>query len=118
MTSTQPPAPRILTEEEYDLAYERLADAAYRNGSRLGETAAHGALTETLAAIGVFIPAPDAEAHTCTARYLPHDAAQFDVDILGVWQQCADDPGHDGTEHDSGDLSWSDEHPGALPAVQ
>ncbi|MFD9850547.1 hypothetical protein [Streptomyces parvus] len=118
MTSTQPTAPRILTEEEYELAYERLTRAAYRNGSRLGEAAAHDALTETLAAVGVFIPAPDPEPDTCTARYLPHDADEFGPDILGVWQQCEDDPGHEGDRHESGEVSWPDEYPGALPAAQ
>lgn len=42
MTSyQQQPSPRIRTDEEYELAYERLAAAVYRNGSRLREVAAH-----------------------------------------------------------------------------
>ncbi|MFJ2110781.1 hypothetical protein ACIOEX_02440 [Streptomyces sp. NPDC087850] len=106
---------RILTTEEYDRAYDRLTSAAYRHGSRLGDIAAHDALTETLAAIGVFTPAPDIEPFTCTARFVPNDAEQYEPDMLGVWQQCQDEPGHEGTDHDSGDLSWADDMPGALP---
>ncbi|MEV0012879.1 hypothetical protein [Streptomyces sp. NPDC047973] len=118
MTShQQPPPPRILTEEEYELAYKRLTAAAYRNGSRLGEGAAHDALTETLAAVGVFTPAPEPEPDTCAALYLPHDIAKFGPDTLGIWQQCGEDPGHDG-DHDNGEMGWGDRMPGAVPAAQ
>ncbi|WP_331719465.1 hypothetical protein [Streptomyces sp. NBC_01174] len=118
MTSDQQPSPRILTDEEYELAYKRLRAAVDRNGSQLGETAAHEVLTETLAAVGVFIPAPEPEPDTCAALYLPHDIEEFGPDTLGVWQQCADDPGHDGAAHDNGEVTWRDAMPGAVPAAQ
>ncbi|MBH1934122.1 hypothetical protein I5Q34_07405 [Streptomyces sp. AV19] len=111
MTTT----PRILTDAEYDAAYARLTDAAYRHGSRLGTNAAHDVLTETLAAVGLFAPAPEPDLDTCTAQYLPTDIDLFGPDLLGQWQQCTDEPGH-ADHHDSIDLVWGDDSPGALPA--
>ncbi|MFK0292471.1 hypothetical protein ACIQU6_18610 [Streptomyces sp. NPDC090442] len=58
---------RILTEDEYEQAYSRLASAARRQGSWLGADAAHQALAEALAAIGVAVPTPEPEADTCTS---------------------------------------------------
>ncbi|MEU5547936.1 hypothetical protein AB0G85_37465 [Streptomyces sioyaensis] len=37
-------------------------------------------------------------------------------DMLGVWQQCGDEAGHDGDEHDNGEFTWADGQPGAIPA--
>lgn len=107
---------RILTDDEYERAYSRLRSAAFRHGSELGASAAQDVLTETLAAADVFLPAPAPEPQSCTALYLPHDPEQFGPDMLGVWQQCADETGH-GVDHDSGDMSWSDSMPGAVPAT-
>ncbi|MDX3434408.1 hypothetical protein PV664_37070 [Streptomyces sp. ME01-18a] len=118
MTPGQQSTPRTLTEEEYELAYTRLTAIAHRNGSRLSRGTAHEALAETLAAIGVFTPAPEPEPDTCTALYLPHDTEEFGPDVFGAWQQCGDDPGHDGTDHDSGEVRWNDLLPGAVPAIQ
>lgn len=113
----QLPAPyRLLTDAEYDAAYARLAEAAHRHGRRLTATGIHEALTEALAVLGVFNPVPVPDPDGCTAQYLPHDAEEFGPDLLGHWQQCQEDPGHGTTDHDSGDLSWDDGTPGAVPA--
>ncbi|MGW1839620.1 hypothetical protein [Streptomyces sp. NPDC002067] len=112
------PAPyRVLTDAEYDTAYARLTSAAQRHGSRLTAPAAHDALVATLAAAGVFLPAPEPDPDTCPARFLPYDGEDFGADMHGEWQQCADEPGHDGDSHDSGEIGWSDGAPGALPAT-
>ena len=72
-----------------------------------------------LAAVGVFPPPPGPEeldTQCCTALFLPHDAEELDAFTLGMWQQCGDDPGHDGPAHDSGEFSWADGGPGTVPA--
>ncbi|MFD7539902.1 hypothetical protein [Streptomyces sp. NPDC059819] len=105
----------VKTEAEYEQAYARLTRAAYRHGSGLTTSAAHEALTETLAAIGVFTPTPNQGPATCTVLYLPTEPEELDAGTLGVWQQCADESGRDGDEHDSGIMNWSDHLPGAPP---
>ncbi len=119
LSDAQAPAPavRILTEEEYDAAYDALRGAAYRHGSRLASRAVHEALTESLAVLGVFTPPIDADPEYCTALYLPTDPEAFGADMLGHWQQCADEPGHDGDDHDSGNTSWSDGDPNTIPST-
>ncbi|MGW2793596.1 hypothetical protein ACWC9H_27205 [Streptomyces sp. NPDC001251] len=111
------PAVRILTGDEYRAAFDALRGATHRHGSRLGITAAHEALVETLAALRVFTPPLDPDPDSCTALYLPTDPDEYDADTLGYWQQCADEPGHDGDDHDSGDASWTDNDPHTRPAA-
>ncbi|MFJ8166520.1 hypothetical protein ACIRBY_37150 [Streptomyces sp. NPDC096136] len=110
------PAVRILTKAEYQQAYERMTGSASRSGNRLGR-AAYEVLDETLAAIGVFAPAPHPNPDTCTALYLPTDHEEFDRHVFAQWQQCTDEPGHDGDEHDNGEVNWADGMPGAIPAT-
>jgi hypothetical protein len=60
--------PRALAPGEYERAYERLTAVAVRHGAGLGADAAHDALTEALAAIGVLAPASEREPECRTTR--------------------------------------------------
>lgn len=112
----QLPAPyRVLTDEEYDAAYAAAREAAQGSGQTVPYAVLDEMARAMLAAVGVFTPAPEPEPDACTAMYLPHDAEEFGPDLLGQWQQCADEAGHDG-RHDNGEVSWRDDLPGALPA--
>ncbi|WP_372411540.1 hypothetical protein [Streptomyces luteireticuli] len=59
---------RTLTPDEYERAYDRLTAVAVRNGALLGADAAHQALTEALAAVGVLAPASEPEQESRTVR--------------------------------------------------
>jgi hypothetical protein len=114
--TNQPPAPRILTDDEYERVYRAAVDAAGPHTSSLGRYTLGEIVAATLAAAQVFEPAPEPDPDTCSALYLPHDPEEFGPDALGAWQQCEGQPGHDGTTHDSGEMEWTDAMPGALPA--
>ncbi|MEU5959261.1 hypothetical protein [Streptomyces sp. NPDC047525] len=108
-----PDGMRVLSDAEYDAAFKALR--GHVDYPAVASPA--DALTDTLAAIGVFLPPLDPEPDTCTALYLPHRADQVTADVLGVWQQCADEPGHDPADvHDSGEFEWRDGDMGAVPA--
>ncbi|MFD4021193.1 hypothetical protein [Streptomyces sindenensis] len=91
---------------------DAVRQAARRHGVR-GHVAEEIAY-DALAAAGVFNEPPQPEPDTCTAQYLPHDPDAYEPDMLGVWQQCEDDPGHDG-RHDAGEASWPEGAPGSIP---
>ncbi|MGX1976859.1 hypothetical protein [Streptomyces kronopolitis] len=116
-TLTVPQLPdgmRILSHQEMRAVRDAVHAAARRQGIRghLAEEIAHDAL----AAAGVFNQPPEPEPDECTAMFLPHQREQVTSDMLGVWQQCGDAPGHPDDEHDNGEFTWADRMPGALPA--
>ncbi|WP_125264861.1 hypothetical protein [Streptomyces alboflavus] len=113
-TVTLPEGMRLLSHEQMRAVHDAVREAARRVGvpGHKADEISYSAL----AAAGQFVQPPDPEPDTCTALYLPHQAAAVTADILGVWQQCGDDPGHGGDDHDSGDFGWSDSDTGALPA--
>ncbi|MFE7665605.1 hypothetical protein [Streptomyces celluloflavus] len=113
---TETPTRRILTHDEYDAAYARLKAQARLHGTQLSSNTAHAALTAALAMIDVYGPAPEPEPDTCTALYLPTNTEEDGPDILGVWQQCFFEPGHDDADGHESDCGWSDDMPGAIPA--
>lgn len=71
---------RTLTPDEYERAYDRLAAVAGHHGAGLGADAAHRALAEALAAIGVLAPAPEPDAES---RSVQRRAADTVVWLLG-----------------------------------
>ena len=100
---------RIVTQAEYDTAYDR-ADTAARAA---GVTVPHPALSDmvrgVLAAVGLLTPPPepDTEAGTCTAQF---------PDPEGEWWQCEQEPHGPDEGHDGGDWGWDDSAPNAVPA--
>ncbi|MGW2724907.1 hypothetical protein [Streptomyces sp. NPDC001492] len=114
-TPELPDGMRVLSHREMRAVHDAVRTSARRAGVR-GHLADKIA-DDTLAAVGVFNQPPTPDPGECTAQYLPHDADEFgESGLLGVWQQCADEPGHDGDEHDNGEVTWRDTYPGALPA--
>ncbi|MGW2793594.1 hypothetical protein ACWC9H_27195 [Streptomyces sp. NPDC001251] len=111
------PAPmRVMSAQEARRVHDAVRAAARRR--QVTASAADEVSYDALAAAGVFLaPDPLDDPDLCTARYLPHDPDEFGPDLLGVWQQCADEPGHDGDDHDTGELNWRDGMPGAIPAT-
>ncbi|MFB7636538.1 hypothetical protein ACFC0M_37120 [Streptomyces sp. NPDC056149] len=59
--------PRTLTPHEYEQAYARLTAVALRYGAQFDAHAAHDALTEALAAIGVAAPPPQPTSESSAA---------------------------------------------------
>ncbi|MGW3091728.1 hypothetical protein [Streptomyces sp. NPDC001108] len=117
MTSNQTTSfPRILTDEEYDRAYDALRDNGQRLGYQISHTATAEMVFHVLASVGVFLPAPTPDTDTCTALYLPHDPDEYGAELLGEWQQCEDEPGHEGTFHESGNTGWPEGAAGSVPA--
>ncbi|MGO4747310.1 hypothetical protein AB4212_01465, partial [Streptomyces sp. 2MCAF27] len=130
MTNTEPatvdpivtpvplPAPlRILDADEYGRAVHAAREAGRRDA--VGRTTAAEMTAAALAAVGLFQPPPDAEeldAECCTALCLAWEAEAVDPHFFGEWNQCGDEPGHDGDDHDNGEFSWSDGLPGTVPA--
>lgn len=112
------PAPlRILDDAEYDQAVTAAREAGRRDN--VGTVTAEDMASAALIAVGLF-PPPDTEqldTDCCTAQLLPWESEAVDVNSLGVWQQCGDEPGHDGDDHDNGEFSWSDGQPGTVPAL-
>ncbi|SEF16384.1 hypothetical protein SAMN05428942_7259 [Streptomyces sp. 2112.2] len=115
-TPTLPAPYRIATEDEYDRARQTAALIARRYGNAIGGAGLDHIVAATLAAVGVFEPAPEPEPDTCTALYLPHDPEEFGPDIFGIWQQCGHEPGHDPADGHEYDCGWDDDLPGAIPA--
>ncbi|WP_158713521.1 hypothetical protein [Streptomyces sp. NRRL F-525] len=110
-----PDGMRLLSHEEMRAVGDAVRASARRTGVRghLADEIAYDAL----AAAGVFNQPPEPSPDECTALYLPYDAQEFGADgLLGVWQQCGGEPGHDGDEHDNGEVIWHDGRPGAVPA--
>ncbi|MYV63866.1 hypothetical protein GTW37_36700 [Streptomyces sp. SID4931] len=103
---------RVLTAREMRAVRDAAHAAVRRHGVR-GHVAEEIAY-DALAAAGVFNEPPQPDPDTCTAQFLPHNSDAFEPDVLGVWQQCEDDPGHDG-RHDSGDTNWLDGAFGSIP---
>lgn len=110
-----PEGMRLLTPTERRAVHAAVREAARRHG--VGTVAADEISYDALAAAGVFLPPDAPDPDMCTARYLPHWPEEAAGGMLGVWQQCADEPGHDGTDHDSGEFCWSDGDTGTLPAL-
>ncbi|WP_331718314.1 hypothetical protein [Streptomyces sp. NBC_00134] len=108
-----PDGMRVLSHEEM----RRVHDAVHAVASRHGVFApvADEISYDALAAAGIFIQPHTPEPDECTAMYLPH-TADVTADMRGVWQQCADEVGHDGDDHDSGEFGWRDGDMGAVPA--
>ncbi|MEU1121848.1 MULTISPECIES: hypothetical protein [unclassified Streptomyces] len=113
---TLPDGMRVLTREQMRAVHEAVRDAARRH--RVDGQTADEISFSALAAAGQFLPPPDPESDTCSALHLPHQANEVTADVLGVWQQCADEPGHHGHYHESdgGELGWNDGDLGAVPA--
>lgn len=107
-----PDGMRVLSAEEMRRVHDVVHDVARRH--RVSGPAADAISFDALAAVGVFICAPEPDPGECAALYLPH-TDDVSRGMRGVWQQCADEPGHDG-EHDNGEFTWRDDHPGAVPA--
>ncbi|TLQ38830.1 hypothetical protein [Streptomyces marianii] len=130
MTNTEPatvgpivapvplPAPlRILDADEYGRAIDAAREAGRRDG--VGWKTAEEMAAAALVAAGLFPPPPDAEeleAECCTALSVAWEAEAVDPHSLGEWNQCGDEPGHDGDDHDNGEFAWSDGMPGTVPA--
>ncbi|MEU2740936.1 hypothetical protein ABZ656_37745 [Streptomyces sp. NPDC007095] len=115
-----PPA-RILEDwDEFNAAVHAAKDATHRfhpGPQNLDHGIVEEMVTAALAVAGVFTPPPalaSLDPECCTALCLPYDAEQFDAEMFGVWQQCGEDPGHDG-DHE-GDVGWADGLPGTMPA--
>ncbi|MFF4291016.1 hypothetical protein ACFY0R_37835 [Streptomyces sp. NPDC001633] len=108
-----PDGMRILSHQDMRAVRDAAHAAARRHGVR-GHLAEEIAF-DALAAAGVFNQPPEPEPDTCSAMFLPHQREEFTPDMLGVWQQCADEPGHV-DDHDSGNTNWVDGMPGTLPA--
>ncbi|MFF4709578.1 hypothetical protein [Streptomyces sp. NPDC001297] len=110
------PAPlRILQPDEYD----RAVKAGVRAARSTGRATVQEITDAVLAELGLFSPPiePDElDPECCTAQSLPYDPEECDVYTLGQWQQCGDEPGHDGDNHDNGEFGWSDGQPGTVPA--
>ncbi|MGW1666466.1 hypothetical protein [Streptomyces microflavus] len=107
-----PEGMRVLSATEMRKVHDAARQAAHRHGVR--GHAADEIAYDALAAAGIFNGPSQVDPDTCTAQYLPHDPDAFGPDMLGVWQQCADDPGHDG-RHDNGEANWSEGAPGSIP---
>ncbi|MEU7230032.1 hypothetical protein [Streptomyces chrestomyceticus] len=108
------PAPmRLLSQPELRAVHDGVRAAARRRGVT-GEAADEISFAG-LAAAGLFLPPPAPDPHTCTALYLPHEPGAYVPEMLGQWQQCDDEPGHEDV-HSNGDTEWSDDTPGAVPA--
>lgn len=112
------PAPlRILTDDEYDRAVSAAQGAGRRD--RVGGVTATEMADAALIAVGLFPPPPnptELDTEYCTALCLPWEAEAVDPEWHGQWQQCGDEPGHVGNDHDNGEFGWSDGEPGTLPA--
>ena len=112
------PAPlRILDPDAYDRAVTAADVVTRRRGA--GGGVVWELTAAILTAVGVFPPPPETDeldAECCTAVFLAWEAEAVDADLLGTWQQCGDEPGHDGIEHDNGDFAWRDGQPGTVPA--
>ncbi|MEU6332828.1 hypothetical protein ABZ851_37125 [Streptomyces sp. NPDC047049] len=110
------PAPlRILGDDEY----ERAVKAAVRADRSIGRATAVEIADAVLAEVGLFPPPlepAELDSECCTAQCLPFDAETCDAYTFGTWQQCGDEPGHPGDDHDNGEFSWSDGQPGTVPA--
>jgi hypothetical protein len=111
---------RVLDRDEYLTAVSAAVSAMNYFPSRppLDYGMAEEIVSAALAAVGVFspIPVPESLEPSCTALYLPNVPDQFDASIFGEWQQCADEPGHEGDYHENPDVGWSDGSPGSVPA--
>lgn len=94
----------ILTGDQYKAA--RTAAAGALRSAGVGLDTIGDAVAATLAAVGILTPPFKPDPDTCTAMFADPD---------GDWWQCADDPGHDGKDHDAGDWGWSDDDPDAIP---
>jgi hypothetical protein len=120
VTATPVPLPaplRILSADEYDAAVK----AAVRAARSVKRATVAEIANAVLAEVGLFSPPdePDElDPEFCTSQCLPFDAEEAAAGMLGVWQQCGDEPGHDGNGHDSGEFSWTDGMPGTVPAQQ
>jgi len=112
------PAPlRILHTDEYD----RVVKAGVRAARSVERATTLEIAEAVLAEVGLFPPPvepADLDSGYCTAQSLPFEAEACDAHSFGQWQQCGDEPGHDGDEHDNGDFSWSDGQPGTMPALE
>ncbi|MEU1133358.1 hypothetical protein ABZ383_26475 [Streptomyces sp. NPDC005900] len=110
-----PAGMRVLSVEEMRRVHDVVRAAARRHNVTgwQADEISFGAL----AAVGVFVQPPAAESGTCTAQFVPHEDNPEAADILGVWQQCGMDVGHDPADgHEGADTGWPDGAPGSIPA--
>ncbi|MFD7121924.1 hypothetical protein ACFWAA_33525 [Streptomyces sp. NPDC059922] len=89
---------RVLTDDEYEAAYQAARSEMGPYGPRMGGATIESALDAALAMVGILAPPPEPEPETCTAQFADH---------AGGWHQCAEDPDHDPAEgHSDGEWSW------------
>ncbi|MFJ2017226.1 hypothetical protein [Streptomyces nodosus] len=94
----QQPAPRILTDDEYEATYNAARARLGRWAHHIGRDAIDDAVTATLAAVGILTPPPAPDPDECPAMF---------ADREGMWHQCAEDPDHDPADgHTDGEWSW------------
>lgn len=122
---TPVPLPALLRILDDWTVFDVAVHAACRELDRFGSKPKvdHGMAEEmvraALAVAGVFTPAPALEsldAEYCTALFVPWETEAHAPDYPGEWQQCGDEPGHEGTTHSNGQHAWKDAQPGTLPA--
>lgn len=89
---------RVLTEDQYDAAYQAARHGLGPHAPRVGSIPLADALDAALAVVGILAPPPEPEADLCDAMF---------ADLAGGWRQCAEEPGHDPAQgHGDGEWSW------------
>jgi hypothetical protein len=102
-------ARRILTEHEYGTAFEEADAAARAAGITVPPSALADMVFAVFFSVGLLIPPPepDTEAGTCAALF---------ADPTGEWWQCELEPHDSASKHDTGEWTWDDDSPNAIPA--
>ncbi|KOG85998.1 hypothetical protein [Streptomyces varsoviensis] len=103
----QSTARTVISEERYASVVESARGSLGKWADAMGEAKVEEVVTTVLAGAGFLTPPPEPEPGQCSALF---------PDEVGDWWQCEGEPGHDPAEgHDTGEWSWPNDAPEAIP---